>query len=79
MPVAWLTSARDSVQLGPCGAVRVADGGVQISVEEIEHRDTGELGGGDGPRELLPCQSDGRALKRSKAPTYSPATTTGIA
>ena len=79
MPVAWLTSARLSeFQLSPGVAGRIADGGLQVAVHQIQERDTSSAA------TRAPASADHRSAGRAArgrccAPTYSPATTTGIA
>ena len=55
--MAWLTSARlsefNSAQALLSGS---PNGGLQIAGHQIQKRDTRELGGDDGGRELFPVQ-----------------------
>ena len=58
--MAWLTSARERrVQFGPGVAGWVGDGGLHVTVEEVEQRDAGQLGGDDGAGELRLFQAAG--------------------
>ena len=71
--------ARQRVELGPGVAVGVSGGRLEVVIEQVEQRDACQLGGDDGAGELFVVEGPGRLRNKSSAPTYSPATTTGIA
>ena len=63
--MAWLTSTRDrALQFGPRVAVGVADGGLQVRVEEVQQRDAGQLGGDAGAGDLLAGQLAGLGAEK---------------
>ena len=64
IPVAWLTSARDSaVSSAQASLSGSADGGLQVLAEEIQHRNPGQVGGDERTGEMFGGQAAGPGLE----------------